>query len=130
MIVLDASALVDVLIDQGTAPWVLAQLAGEAVSAPAHQPAEVLSAIGRLRRSGTLTADAAAAALDEAASLGTDLLLPTPAHLREAHALDGRLRVLDALYVVLARDLDAALVTTDRRLAAASPPCEVRVPPR
>ena len=38
MIVLDASALVDVVLDQPHGSWVLAQIAGEQVCAPAHQP--------------------------------------------------------------------------------------------
>ncbi|HYT10569.1 MAG TPA: hypothetical protein VEL73_07900 [Mycobacteriales bacterium] len=48
MIVLDASALVDVVLDQPPAPWLLDQISGEDVVAPSHQPAEVLSAVGRL----------------------------------------------------------------------------------
>jgi predicted nucleic acid-binding protein len=37
VIVLDASALVDVVLDRPTKLWVLDRLSGEAVSAPAHQ---------------------------------------------------------------------------------------------
>ena len=37
MIVLDASALVDVVIDQPTKAWVLEQLEASPVCAPAHQ---------------------------------------------------------------------------------------------
>jgi len=36
VIVLDASALVDVVLDQAASSWVLDQLAGEEVCAPAH----------------------------------------------------------------------------------------------
>ena len=39
MIVLDASALVDVLVDQPAASWILEQVSGQRVSAPSHQPA-------------------------------------------------------------------------------------------
>jgi len=42
VIVLDAAAIVDVVLDQATAPWVLDQLVGQEAVAPAHQPAEVL----------------------------------------------------------------------------------------
>ena len=48
MIVLDAAAVVDVVTDQPTKPWVLENLRGQEVLAPAHQLAEVLSAIARL----------------------------------------------------------------------------------
>jgi predicted nucleic acid-binding protein len=128
MIVLDASALVDVVLDQPAAAWVLDQVAGEEVSAPAHQPAEVLSAVTRLVRARELAADAARDALDEAMALPHRLVRPTAAHLRRAYALREGIRVLDGLYVVLADELGCALVTTDRRLAGSGPPCEVRAP--
>lgn len=129
MIVLDASALVDVVLDQLPAPWLLDQIAGEDVVAPAHQPAEVLSAIGRLVRSGDLGAESGRDALDEAMALPQRLVPPTSAHVRRAYALRERIRVLDGLYVVLADELGCPLVTTDRRLAGAGPACEVRTPP-
>ena len=40
MIFLDAAAVVDVLIGAASAGWVLDQVAGQQISAPAHQPAE------------------------------------------------------------------------------------------
>lgn len=128
MIVLDASALVDVLLDQPTASWVLDQIAGEEVSAPAHQPAEVLSAVTRLVRAGELTLGAARDALMEAMALPQRLVTPTTAHLLRAYTLRDRIRVLDGLYVVLADELQCALVTTDRRLIGAETPCEIRTP--
>ncbi len=39
-------------------------------------------------------------------------------------------RVLDGLYVALAEQRDCPLLTTDARLAAAVPPCEVVLIPR
>lgn len=128
MIVLDASALVDVLIDQPHRDAVLAHLDGQVI-APAHQPVEVLSALARLRRAGQLTDTAARRALGEAADLEQDLVPADAQLLRRALELDGRLRVVDALYVALAERLGCPLVTTDRRLAAADPPCEVLVVP-
>lgn len=129
MIVLDASALVDVVLDQPTAPWVLDRIAGQEIHCPAHQPAEVLSAVARLARAGEIAADAAQDALAEAAALPQHLAMPTPAQLDRAFALRDRVRVLDGLYVALAEERRCALVTTDRRLAGAGPPCEVHVPP-
>jgi predicted nucleic acid-binding protein len=129
VIVLDASALVDVVLDQSSAEWVLGQIADEDVSAPAHQPAEVLSALARLSRGGILSPDVARDALDEAFALPQRFITPTAAHVRRAFALRERIRVVDGLYVVLADELGCPLVTTDRRLAGADAPCEVRVPP-
>jgi hypothetical protein len=44
--------------------------------------------------------------------------------------LGDRVRVLDGLYVALAEQRDCPLLTTDARLAAADPPCEVVLIPR
>ena len=124
MIVLDASALVDVVVDQPPKEGVLAHL-GQPVIAPAHQMAEVLSAVGRLVRAGTVTHDVARDALDEAATLDQEHVRPDRSHLRRALALQGNIRVLDGLYVALAEERDCPLVTTDARLVRAKPPCEV-----
>lgn len=129
MIVLDASALVDVVLDQPDAGWVLDQIAAQEVSAPAHQAAEVISALACLERAGEIDAVAARNALDEAMALPQRLLPPTIVQLRRAYALRDRIRVLDGLYVAAADELGCALVTTDLRLARAAPPCEVRTPP-
>ena len=128
MIVLDAAALVDVVLDQPAKPWVLEHLESSPVVSPAHQPAEVLSALARLARAGTIDTAVAAEALAEARSLEQDLVAPTSAHLARALDLQERVRVLDALYVVLAQDHDAPLVTTDERLARARLAIEVRTP--
>ena len=65
---LDASALVEALVgtDLGTA--VRARMRGRILHAPAHLDAEVLSALGRLHRSGELADHLVAAMLDELAS--------------------------------------------------------------
>ena len=129
MIVLDASALIDAVLDQPAASWVLDQIAEDEVSAPAHQPAEVLSALVRLVRNAQLELEPAQEALDEALALPQRLVRPTTAQVRRALALRERIRVVDGLYVALADELNCALVTTDHRLVAADPPCEVRTPP-
>lgn len=130
MIVLDASALVDVIIDQPTKAWVLEQLESTPVCAPGHQFAEVLSALGRLVRAGELDLHLAREAAIEASALHQELVPPTADHLVLALELQDRLRVLDGLYVALARDRDATLVTTDERLARAQLPVSVRTPTR
>ncbi|OLS97105.1 hypothetical protein BJF90_42930 [Pseudonocardia sp. CNS-004] len=129
MIVLDASALVDLVLDQRGSEWVVGQIDGEEIAAPAHQPGEVLSALARLVRSAVLTPEVARDALDEALDLPQRLVPPPAAHIRRAFALREHIRVTDGLYVALADELGCALVTTDRRLVGAHAPCEVRVPP-
>jgi predicted nucleic acid-binding protein len=124
VIVLDASALVDVVIDQPAKERVLEHL-DQPLIAPAHQLAEVLSALARLVRAGEITQKAARDALDEAVGLDQDHIVPVPRHLRRALDLQQQIRVLDGLYVALAEDHRCPLLTTDQRLAAAEPPCEV-----
>lgn len=128
MIVLDAAALVDVVLDQPQSTWVLDLLTGQEICAPAHQPAEVLSALSRLRRAGVLDRETADESLDEAMALEQELVLPSPAHTRRAAQLGDRIRVLDGLYVALADERDCPLVSTHRRLAGADAPCEVLTP--
>jgi predicted nucleic acid-binding protein len=124
MIVLDASALVDVVADQPEKGAVLAHL-DQPIVAPAHQLAEALSALGRLVRAGAITPGVAHEALGEAAALQQEHVTPTSAHLRRALDLQKSIRVLDGLYVALAEERGCPLLTTDGRLAAAEPPCNV-----
>jgi predicted nucleic acid-binding protein len=124
MIVLDASALVDVVVDRPTKDAVLTHL-DQPVVAPAHQLAEVLSALARLVRADTISAEAARDALDEASALEQQHVTPNRTHLRRALELQANIRVLDGLYVALAEECRCPLLTTDRRLAAANPPCNV-----
>ncbi|MFP5345623.1 MAG: type II toxin-antitoxin system VapC family toxin [Actinomycetes bacterium] len=128
MIVLDASALVDVLLDQPERGWVLDQVAGEEIFAPAHQLPEVLSALARLARAGVLSHVQQEEALEEALGLPQEHVVSTAAHLHRALALQDRLPVLDGLYVALSEERGCALVTTDRRLGRAPTSCEVRAP--
>jgi predicted nucleic acid-binding protein len=129
VIVLDAAALVDVVLDQPAKPWVLELIESSPVISPAHQLAEVLSAIARLVRAGTIDTAVAAEALAEARSLEQELVRPTSGHLARALDLQERVPVLDALYVVLAQDHDdAPLVTTDERLVRAQLTIDVWTP--
>ncbi|CAN5237775.1 type II toxin-antitoxin system VapC family toxin [soil metagenome] len=128
MIVLDSSALVDVLADQEHAGWVLDHMQSGEVMAPAHQPAEVLSAIARLQRAGALTEDKARDALAAATTLQQQLVVASGAHVQRAFDLRERIRVVDGLYVALAEERGVPLLTTDQRLVRADPPCEVLAP--
>lgn len=105
----------------------LDQFDDESVASPGHQLAEVASAIARLDRAGELPVSIATA-LTDAGSLPQQVHPLDEQLLRRALDLRGRIRVVDGLYVALAERLDATLLTTDRRLAGADPPC-VRVSP-
>lgn len=116
--VVDASALVDLLLDNTLGGAVRRRIAGHVLHAPAHIDAEVLSALGRLQRAGELEAESVESKLRELARAPiqrhpvTELLLGT-------WRRGAQLRLVDALYVELAASRGVPLVTTDRRLHAA-----------
>jgi predicted nucleic acid-binding protein len=117
-VVVDASAMVDLLLDNELGGAVRRRLAGEALHAPAHLDAEVLSALGRLHRAGDLEAENVESRLRD--------LVAAPIHRHDVSGLligawsrRHQLRLVDALYVQLAVSLDIPLVTTDRRLGSA-----------
>lgn len=90
---------------------------------------ETANALRRLERAGELTPDQAMQAHDDLLDLGV-VLAPYEGLGGRAWALRARVSVYDAAYVALAEQLEAPLVTLDRRLAAApSLPCTVEVPP-
>lgn len=117
-VVVDASAIVDLLLDNELGGAVRRRLAGHALHAPAHLDAEVLSALGRLHRAGELGPE------DVESRLRALIAAPIQRHAVSTLLLDSwarrhRLRLADALYVQLAVSRDVKLVTTDRRLHAA-----------
>lgn len=92
MIVLDASALVDVVADRPCKDAVLEHL-NQLLVAPGHQLAEVSSAIGRLARAEDLTPESAERALVDAAALVQDVVPIDEAMLVRAFALRDSIRV-------------------------------------
>lgn len=117
-LVLDASAMVDLLVAGRTAAAIGRRLSTSTIHVPAHFDAEVLSALGRLCRAGELSVDEVCALV---AAVGrapfTRHLLPDL--MGGAWARGETLRVADAFYVELAERLDVPLLTTDARLAKA-----------
>jgi len=118
VVVLDASAAVELLLGSPAGRHVDRSLRGATAAAPAHLDAEVLSALGRLARGGAMPEDRVAISLAELARAPVSRF-PVAPLLAEAWELRANLSLRDALYVALARRLDATLLTADARFARA-----------
>ncbi len=126
-LVVDASVVTAALVDDGPAgSWALTTLReGEAVT-PQHLYVEVASALRRGQLAARLTRDVATLAHEELLSLPIDLM-PYPPIAHRVWELRGSVSSYDAVYVALAEQLDADLVTLDRRLVRApGPRCRFR----
>lgn len=127
MIVIDASAAVAALLNDGQARRLLAV---ESVHAPHLVDAEVVSALRRQATSGLLASKDAHRALDVWRRLGLIRYAASPL-LERVWELCAAVTTYDAMYVALAENLDCALVTADARLSGANGPrCAITVVPR
>ena len=120
-LVVDAAAVVDVLLRTPRGELVASALARDDLAAPELLDVEVVSALARHVRGGQLDSHHALSAVEDLAGLPVDRV----AHallLRDAWQLRDRIRVNDAFYVACAQLLDAPLLTTDARLARAPLP--------
>lgn len=120
VLVLDAAALLDLVCRAGESDWIADRLRGMEVVVPGHVLGEVLSAVGRRCRSGDLSEGDALTALQRAARMPMTGV-PVADLLTGAWARHGHISLRDALYVELADRLGTHVVTTDRRLARATP---------
>ena len=120
MMVLDASAAVDLLLDSRLGRRVAEQLDDDLV-APELLHVEVCSAFARFVRAGVVDSSKADGAVGRLAQLPvtsvSDALLVAPAWL-----LRDRVRISDAFYVACAMAFRAPLLTTDARLGSAALP--------
>lgn len=119
MIVVDASAVIEVLVGEPN-ETLAARLSEEAMlHAPHLLDTEVLHVLRRLEQRGELTPRRAAWARDLFEGLTIDRY---PHHPLSARVWELRpvLSAYDATYVALAEALEATLVTTDGRLVRAS----------
>lgn len=118
MIVLDASAVVDLLLRNDPGPIERIAFAAEASwHAPQLLDIEVASALRRYSRQGEVAAERADLAIADLAELPIhryehEAMLPRIWELRHTHT------AYDAVYVALAETLEARLVTRDARLAS------------
>lgn len=121
MIVVDASALLEVLMRTPLGTTVEARLLGrvQTLHAPHLLDAEVAQVVRRFALAGEIDGDRAEEALDDFKAF------PIRRHphgflLSRVLALRDNFSAYDAMYVALAEVLDAPLLTHDRRLATAA----------
>jgi len=128
MLVVDASCLCEVLIGGPGAEAIRRRLGADVDQAAPHViDVEVFGVIRRQHQRGQLDRTEAAQAVEDLEAwpgerVGHRLLLARAWELRDT------VRGWDAMYVALAEALDATLVTTDGRLAAATGPrCPIQL---
>lgn len=120
MIVVDASAMTEMLLDTPPGRRVAALVGEEPIFAPQLMLAEVGAVLQTWIRRRSLDPARAHAALADLADLKIhwhDL----PSLIDDAWALQGNLSLYDALYIVLARELSCTLITCNPRLARIAP---------
>ncbi|MEX2270629.1 MAG: type II toxin-antitoxin system VapC family toxin [Vicinamibacterales bacterium] len=118
--VLDASALVELVLNTPTGTIVASHIAdpAEGLHVPHLADLEVAQALRRYVRDGNVTAAAAADALDDFRALDLQRHAHEPL-LERVWELRQNLTAYDAVYVALAEVLDSMLVTADAPLSRA-----------
>ena len=120
MIVLDASAVIELLLDTvaGRRVAILIDDAAIGLHVPHLLDVEAISALRRFARERIIANEDAKAAIEHLLAL--DLQRHSHEGLMErAWALRENVTVYDAMYIALAEALDATLITCDGRLARA-----------
>ncbi|HJQ60885.1 MAG TPA: type II toxin-antitoxin system VapC family toxin [Vineibacter sp.] len=120
MIVVDASAILELLLNTRQAPQVAERLftAGETLHAPHLLDLEVAQVLRRYAIAGSLTAQRGEQALEDIGDLPLERY-PHNLFMDRIWALRQTLTAYDAVYVALAEALAAPLVTRDAKLARA-----------
>ena len=128
MIVVDASAVIEVLLNSRAAARIVQRLfaAGETLHAPHLLDLEVLQVLRRYAAAGTLSVERADQALEDLADLPLERYPHSP-FLNRIWQLRHNLTAYHAAYVVLAEALAAPLVTRDRAIARATHRARVEV---
>lgn len=118
MIVIESSAMVDALVDEPANPELLALIADSELHAPSLIDYEVASALRGHALGGKLADRQVEDAVEDFRSFQIDRY---PLSHMTGSVLDLRdnFTVYDAAYIVLARALEAPLVTVDTKLAGA-----------
>lgn len=116
MIVLGASAAVELVFATSPGAAVAQRLRGETVHAPAHVDVEVIGAIRRAVVRRLISDHEGLVAVADFQSLPLRRW-PTKRFVQRAYQLRSTHTVADGVYVALAEGIAAPLVTCDRRLA-------------
>lgn len=122
MIVVDAGVLV-LALTSGTSQGDAARAAlngDDGWLAPAHMPGEVLRTLHKAVLREQLELEDAEAAADTATALAIEYVLPDALLLRTAWTWRHNISIYDGLYVAVAAERSAAVITVDRRLANAT----------
>ena len=127
---IDASALVAALVDQGPdGRWASATLAADRIAAPELLLAEASNTLRQLERRGVLAAFEATSAHQAMLDLDVELFPCRPFSTR-VWELRHNVTAYDAWYVAVAEMVGGPLATLDCRMARADGPrCEIVVPP-
>ncbi len=128
MIVVDASAVLEVLLQTPAAARVSRRIfgPGETLHAPHLLDVEVAQALRRYARSGVISSDRGAQALEYLADFPLNRY-PHFVLLLRIWQLRHNVTAYDAAYLALAEALDAPLLTRDRALALAGGRVRVEV---
>jgi predicted nucleic acid-binding protein len=120
VIVLDASALLELILDTPMGRLVAGRIAdpAEGLHVPHLADIEVVQALRRYVREGEIDADAGETALDDLRALDLQRHAHEPL-LERVWELRQNLTAYDAVYVALAEVLDGVLLTCDRQLSQA-----------
>ena len=118
MIVLDASAVLELLLDSPKGQLVRARISAEAtLHAPHLLDLEVAQALRRFEKTGHLGPERARGALQDLSEMPVERY-PHNALLPRIWALRGNATAYDAAYLALAEALEAPLLTADRGMAS------------
>jgi predicted nucleic acid-binding protein len=128
VIVVDASALADALVDDGPGGETARAALGEDVhwAAPAHLLVEVVSVVRDRLLGGKVSLDRGTEVIGALTDLAIEWVDPATL-VRRMWELRANISAYDAAYVAAAEVLGCPLVTGDARLARATGPrCEIR----
>lgn len=118
-VVVDASALLDLMVSSRAGPALSARIDGCSLHAPGHVDAEVLASLGHLEHTGFLSSDAVFRYAETMAAAPIERH-PVAVLMAGAWRRRNHFPLSVALYVELARTLGATLVTSDPELARAT----------
>ena len=116
MIVVDASAVVELVLESDAGASVGEHVRGHRLQAPAHVDVEVVGAVRRAVARQWVNEREGLLAVDEFTMLHLRRW-PLPGLMARAYALGATHAVADAVYLTLAEGLQCRLVTCDGRLA-------------